>query len=181
MQENRREIVLGEIAMKKLVNGLLIATLTLSPVVGFSQSEGGGAQMNSEQVAQKLKTEKAELVDLQGELRKAQRSRNGWVVARLAAGTVSVLAAIPGVIVFTNGIANVAKGQQFMGDPDNGGALMIPVVIVTTAVSAAAGVGAVKAHEQVEMRAQDIARLNKSIEDKLALIAQHESLLGTLN
>lgn len=173
--------------MKKMLTILTSLTMTVASTAAFASSEQQNAQGDSQgvEVASDLEgqlaNQQARLVEFQESLKKAKRARAGWLTLTVTAGAVSVVAAIPGIMMVSGGVKNLSNGVQFLGDPDNGGGFMIPVVIATTAISAGSGYGAYKSYQQIELRDADIAALLKKIEAKQIEIANTQELLKTMH
>jgi hypothetical protein len=154
----------------------LVATTTFTTV---AQAEEAKIQ-TVEQAQQDLENQKAQLEELQKSLTLAKWSRAGYMTATIGLGLVSVITAIPGVMMVVGGTKEVLNGRRFLGDPDNGGALMVPVVIVTSLGSAGAAAGAYATYQRIELKASDIKILLKKIEDRKNKIAETEEIIKTM-
>ncbi len=155
--------------MKRVLTGLIaLVFFTSSAFAQNSTIEGLQAQ---------LADQRQELAVAKEQLKKAKLARAGWVTLTVATGAIALLTALPGVVSTVGGIKNVAQGQQWLGDPDSGGAIMIPVIIVATAISAGTGYATYKGYQKIELRTTDIEALLEKISKKEADIAQAAELL----
>jgi hypothetical protein len=162
--------------MKRLVASIMTVSMAMLSITAHAERIQTLSEVQSQLAGQKL-----ELAQFQTELKKTSTARRGWITLTVAAGVVSAIAALPGIFATYGGVQNMAKGVPFLGDPDNGGAFMIPVIIAGTAVSAGAGVGAYKSFQQVQLRSSDIKALQAKIEAKLADIEKAEQLIKSIN
>jgi len=153
--------------------------LSLLIAMSFFASTAIGQNMTVAGLQAQLAEQKQELAVAKEELRKAKIARAGWVTLTVASGAVALITALPGVVSTIGGIKNVAQGQQWLGDPDNGGAFMIPIIVVSTVISAGTGYATYKGYQKIELRSADIERLIEKINQKEAEIAQAEDMLKT--
>ena len=126
-----------------------------------------------------LQTESLER--LERELLNAKSERRGWITLTVLSSVAAVITAIPGVIVSYNGVKNVFNGRAFLGDPDSGGSLLVPMVIVTSSISAGSGVGAYQSFQKISIKTSQINQLLEKISAKKIEIENTLKLISVTN
>lgn len=170
--------------MKKLIKTAVALSVAFASVTSHAQSFGHATeQTDSQQTAPlrlQIAQQKKELDLLHRQLTQKRLARNGIVAVTVASGVVAVLAAIPGIVVLAGGAKNLANNVNFMGDPDSGGTIMIPVVIATTAASAGAAFGTYEGYKSIQMRDSDIKALTAKVEAKMIEVNKAYELLQSM-
>lgn len=173
------------------LNALKLTTLTFRALVAsaligttvFSSAPAMAIQSanleNEYEVALHKQAESLEA--LQDSLIRAKIERSALVTITVLSSVAAVITAVPGVVVSYNGVKNLATGKPFMGDPDSGGSLMIPIVIVSSGVSLGSGQAAYQAFKQVTVKSTQINQLLTQIEAKKREIENTLSLISTAN
>ncbi len=161
-----------------------IKTMADSPVSSSAHSEipkeiHSADLKDHNEITLQLQTESLER--LERELLNAKSERRGWITLTVLSSVAAVITSIPGVIVSYNGVKNVFNGRAFLGDPDSGGSLLMPIVIVTSSISAGSGVGAYQSFQKISIKTSQINQLLEKIGAKKIEVEHTLQLISAAN
>lgn len=165
--------------MKK--NKLSILVLTAA-ILAYGPHPAIAGSEEKEIATSNLASQKESLYALEDSLKSAKAAKRNWTILTVSAGVLTVLTAIPSVVVSINGAKNLIQGERFFGDPDSGGKLLGPFAIASAVIPVAIYKYGVKpGYARVQMRTSDIEKLLAAVEEKKSEIANTEALLESLD